>query len=434
MLDDILARVGPRASAAEAFEMESDETVLRIEAGSVEQCSPPAGKAAAIRVMAGGRTGFAAAGAASGAAELVERGLEACEEGETAGWIFPSRQAAYPHPRVSDPVLQAMSLEELAAMGQQGLAMLKRVEPAGKYSAEIRRVCRKVAVANTRGLRGQYEKTLLFVTYRAEVGIGEESLRMRVANASCRGSNPNHGLTGIVAERLDWGRGIIPMPAGRMPVVFTWRALPRLTRVLQNALNGDGARNPAQPFMGKLGSQLFDPQVSVMDDPLADWAPGSAPFDGEGAACRRTVLVDRGKLSGYFLDTRTAHLAGKQTTANAGRGSGLDKPAPSMHNVDFRPANTPFERLVNDIGFGLLVDEVSPGEPVCDEAGHFSLRVELGFRIDAGRVMGRVSGAVVSGNLFELLHAVRGVSRTRRWAENGFYPDLSLDSVMVDVL
>lgn len=434
MLDDILARVGPRASAAEAYEMESNETVLRIEAGSVEQCSPPAGKVIALRVVSGGRTGFAAATDASGGAELAERALEALEKGEDAGWVFPGRQAAYPHPRVCDPALKAMSVEALAALGREGLAMLKRIEPAGTYSAEIRRVCRKETLTNTRGLRGQYEKTLLFVTYHAGVGTGEESLRVRVAHGSCRGINPNREMVGIVAERLAWGRGIIPLPAGQMPVVFTWRSLPGLTRVLQDALNGDGARNPDQPFTGKLGRQLFDPQITLLDDPLSDWAPGSAPFDGEGAACRQTVLVNRGKLSDYYLDTRTAHLAGKQTTANAGRGSGLDKPVPSLHNVDFRPANTPFERLVNDVGFGLLVDEVSPGEHVCDEAGHFNLCVDLGFRIDAGRVMGRVSGAVVSGNLFDLLQAVRGVSRTRRWAENGFYPDLSLDNVMVDSL
>ncbi len=48
---------------------------------------------------------------------------------------------------------------------------------------------------------------------------------------------------------------------------------------------------------------------------------GSSPFDDEGVASRRTVVIERGVLKSYLLNTYTARKLGLKTTGNARAGS-----------------------------------------------------------------------------------------------------------------
>ena len=46
------------------------------------------------------------------------------------------------------------------------------------------------------------------------------------------------------------------------------------------------------------------------------------PFDGEGLARQRRVLVENGVLQGWLLDLASARQLGLDPTGNAGRGVG----------------------------------------------------------------------------------------------------------------
>ena len=61
------------------------------------------------------------------------------------------------------------------------------------------------------------------------------------------------------------------------------------------------------------------PQLTVIDDGQMRSAVGSRPFDGEGLATRRTVVVENGVLKNYLLNTYTARKLGLRSTANAAR-------------------------------------------------------------------------------------------------------------------
>ena len=62
--------------------------------------------------------------------------------------------------------------------------------------------------------------------------------------------------------------------------------------------------------------------VTVVDDPLILRAPGSRPFDGEGLASRRNVVVDKGMLRMFLCDSYSARKLGRASTGNASRGGG----------------------------------------------------------------------------------------------------------------
>ena len=58
----------------------------------------------------------------------------------------------------------------------------------------------------------------------------------------------------------------------------------------------------------------------MIDDATMPGLFGSSPFDDEGVASRRTVVIERGVLKSYLLNTYSARKLGLKTTGNASRG------------------------------------------------------------------------------------------------------------------
>ncbi|MEH1012775.1 metallopeptidase TldD-related protein [Micromonospora sp. CPCC 206060] len=85
-----------------------------------------------------------------------------------------------------------------------------------------------------------------------------------------------------------------------------------------------------------LGAAQFDPKVTLVDDPLAgpEW-----PFDTEGTARRRLVLVDEGVTRAVTHDRRTASTAKAESTGHATGDSATSGPVP--HHLCLLPAGPP---------------------------------------------------------------------------------------------
>ena len=80
-----------------------------------------------------------------------------------------------------------------------------------------------------------------------------------------------------------------------------------------------------------MGEQIAHASVTLVDDPLRARRLGSSPFDGEGLARQRRVLVENGVLQGWLLDLASARQLGLEPTGNAGRGFG-SPPSPGTSN------------------------------------------------------------------------------------------------------
>ena len=58
----------------------------------------------------------------------------------------------------------------------------------------------------------------------------------------------------------------------------------------------------------------------MIDDGTIPGLFGTSPFDDEGVPSRRTVVIERGVLKSYLLNTYAARKLGMKTTGNASRG------------------------------------------------------------------------------------------------------------------
>ena len=95
-------------------------------------------------------------------------------------------------------------------------------------------------------------------------------------------------------------------PSGRQTVVFDRRAATTVLSVVSGALSGEAVAKGRSFFAGRIGEQVGDTVLTLVDDPTDPRAYGAAAYDAEGLACRRNVLIDTGVLRGFLYDTVSA--------------------------------------------------------------------------------------------------------------------------------
>ena len=122
------------------------------------------------------------------------------------------------------------------------------------------------------------------------------------------------------AERTVRRLGARKVPTQKAPVIFDPLTARSLIGNIFDAVDGDAIYRKASFLAGKLGERVASENVTVIDDGTLPGLFGTSPFDDEGVPSRRTVVIDRGVLKSYLLNSYTARKLGMRTTGNASRG------------------------------------------------------------------------------------------------------------------
>jgi PmbA protein len=189
-------------------------------------------------------------------------------------------------------------------------------------------------------------------------------------------------------------------------VVFDPDAARSILGMLAGCVMGSAIWRKSSYLLGREGTRIASDLVTVVDDPLIPRAPGSRPFDGEGLASRRNVVVDRGMLRGFLCDSYSARKLGRSSTGSAARGGGASV-APSTSNFVLQPRSDPNEAIVKATKRGLYVTEMM-GFGFNPVTGDFS-RGAAGFWIENGEFAYPVSEVTISLNVDQLWKRVDAV-------------------------
>jgi PmbA protein len=241
-----------------------------------------------------------------------------------------------------------------------------------------------------------------------------------------------------IATRVELALTVVPAPSGALPVVFSPLGLSAILLPLEEALSGKTLIQGISPLQGKVGEAVFAEGLSITDDPTLPGRAASYPFDDEGVPAARLPLIERGRPRNFVHDLETAaRLGGTQRSTGHGHRGVFGKPRLSYSN--FIIGGTPLGRarwslsggLTDGIKDGLLVDDligVGQGNVI---GGGFSHPVALAYRIQNGRITGRVKDAAVAGNVYDLLKKIGGWGDDGRWVGTRWSPSLLLEGVSV---
>ena len=212
-----------------------------------------------------------------------------------------------------------------------------------------------------------------------------------------------------------------------VPVIFDPDTAASLVRALAAAASGPSLYRRASFLLDRLGKRVAAPTVSIVDDGLLPRALGSRPFDGEGLATRRTVVVGDGVLESYFLDTYSARKLGLRSTHHASRdGSGVGV---STTNLVLQPGPATPDALIASVKNGFYVTELI-GFGINGVTGDFS-KGAAGLWIEDGRLAYPVAEVTVAGNLLEMFNAIEGIGNDLVLRDRTASPTLLIGRMVV---
>ncbi|OQW61001.1 MAG: modulator protein [Proteobacteria bacterium SG_bin9] len=186
-------------------------------------------------------------------------------------------------------------------------------------------------------------------------------------------------------------------------VVFDPRVAGSLVGYLVGAANGASIARKASFLKDKLGQQLFDAGVQIIDDPLRVRGLRSQAFDAEGVATKKTAIVENGVLSTWLLDCATARELGLKTTGHAHRGVS-SSPSPGAYNLHLAAGRMTPKELMSDIKQGFYVTDLI-GSGVNGVTGDYS-RGAAGFWIENGELTYAVSEVTIAGHLLDIFKSM----------------------------
>ncbi len=219
----------------------------------------------------------------------------------------------------------------------------------------------------------------------------------------------------------------IKLETASLPVVFDPRVSASLIGHFVGAITGSSITRGTSFLKDAMGTAVFAPGISIIDDPLRARGLRSRSFDGEGLPVQTQALIENGMLTTWLLDTSSARQLGLRPTGHASRGTS-GPPGAGTSNLHMAAGSLSPAELIADIKRGILVTELI-GMGVNGLTGDYS-RGAAGFLIENGEITVPVAEITIAGNLKDMFLALTPANDLRfRHGSNA--PTLRVDGMTI---
>ncbi|MEN9434954.1 MAG: metalloprotease PmbA [Pseudomonadota bacterium] len=184
-----------------------------------------------------------------------------------------------------------------------------------------------------------------------------------------------------------------------VPVLFPATLARGLIGSFVSVVTGGAQYRKATFLPNSIGQAIFPDFVQLREDPFIPRGLGSRGFDGEGVATQPRDILVNGVLQGYFLATYSAKKLGMTTTGNAG----------GNHNLILQSTGQTFDELLQELGTGLLLNELFGGG-VNSMTGDYS-RGAVGFWVENGQIQYPVEEITIAGNLKNMYQGIKSIGK-----------------------
>ncbi|MCZ6464663.1 MAG: TldD/PmbA family protein [Proteobacteria bacterium] len=288
----------------------------------------------------------------------------------------------------------------------------------------------RVAYGNSEGFLGEYESashSLFSEPLAHENGSMQRDYWMTVGRRLSALEDPA-AVGRRAAERALRRLGARRVPTCEVPVIFDAVTAPSLLRQVAGCLSGYAIYRSMSFLAERMGERIGSELLTLVDDGRLPGGLGSKPFDGEGLPTRRNVLIERGELCTWLLDSYSARKLGGTSTGNASRGPG-GAPGVGATNLWLEPGEGTLEEIVADTPRGLLVTELI-GMGFNPVTGDYS-RGAAGLWIEDGKIAHPVEEVTVAGNLADMLTSIDAVGEELHWLGRVASPPLRVARMTV---
>jgi PmbA protein len=407
LLSDLMAKAKRAgADAADAVLVEGASLSHARRLGKLEKLERAEGKDLGLRVFVGKRQAIVSSSDRSPAAldALVTRAVamaKVAPEDPFCGLADKSElAAALPDLDLNDPSEPAPErLVELARAAEETAMAVKGITNSEGAEAGWGRT--EVALAATNGFAASYARSSHSVSVAVIAGEGTSMERDYDYSSAVHGSDLDspEKIGKHAAERALKRLNPRKIETTKVPVIYDTRVSGGLVRHLAGAINGTAIARGTSFLKAKLNQAVFPDGITIIDDPFRKRGLNSKPVDGEGLAPKRRAIIDKGVLTTWILDLRSARQLKLKSTGHASRGT-TSPPGPSATNLYMEKGRHSRADLLKGITKGLFISEFI-GMGVNNVTGDYS-RGAAGFWIENGELTYPVSEITVAGNLIEM--------------------------------
>jgi PmbA protein len=418
--DRVVAMAAP-GEHIEAFVSRDSETDVRVYEGQVEHFVAAQSEGIGIRVIRDGRTGFAYAGVLdeSAVAEVLAEARDNVQFGTPDEW------AGLAEPDGVDVIEQDLWSDELAAFGTDGkIALAKELERLTLAidsrvrvdDANYADVAAESAVATTTGIRRIGRENGCYVVVSTLADDGDET---QTGFGFSVGRSPAEFDLGKAAkdasDRATRLLGATKPATKRTTVVLDPYVTASFLGIISSTLNGESVAKGRSLFKDRLGENVANSIVTLVDDPTNPKAYTASDIDGEGLAARRNVLIEDGMLRQFVHSSYSARRVGGKSTGNAVRGGFKGTPGVGCLALQLLPGSRDQSSLIADIDDGVLVQQVSGlHSGVNAISGDFSAGAS-GLVISNGQLGGPIREFTIASTLQRMLLDVVEIGNDIDW-------------------
>ena len=293
----------------------------------------------------------------------------------------------------TETLIEAVKECEDAALSVKGIT---NSEGAGASSSKG-----EFFLATSNGFQGGYQSSSSSVSCSVLAGQGQDMERdYEYAVKRHISDLPSAKEIGLSAAEKTLKRlNAKKISSTKLPVVFDKRISNDLLGYLASSISGTSIARGTSFLKDSLGKQIFNKDVTIIDDPAINRGLGSKPFDGEGVKVEKRELVSNGKLNTWILNTSTAKKLGLKTTGNASRSVG-SPPGVSTSNLYMTNGLKSYDDILSSINYGFYATELI-GMGVNLVTGDYSMGAS-GMLIEKGEITHAVSEVTIASNLKEI--------------------------------
>lgn len=429
------------ASQADVFLVEHDEREVRVRGEEIEFVKQAQERALGIRALVEGKGGLQTAIVSTSdlAAAAVDRMAEeavalarATAPDPAAGIPENGFVTEIPDLELLDPADRSVSLESRIEDARCAEAAARELDPRidNSEGSQASSAFARVVYGNSRGFMGHYESASHGLFSEPLARDGDSMQRDYWLTTGRRLSDLEDPAE---VGRKAAGRALRRLGAKRVatcevPVLFDGITAPSLIGQLVSCLSGYSIYRESSFLADRLGDSIASKLVTIIDDGRLPGGLGSKPFDGEGQATRRNVLVEGGRLESWLLDHYSAKKLGLSSTGSASRGAGA-APHVGTTNLWLEPGEGTLEELIGEIDRGFLVTELI-GMGFNPTTGDYS-RGAAGLWIEGGEIVHPVEEVTIAGNLGTMLEQIDRVGCELVWRGRTAAPPLRISRMTV---
>lgn len=419
---------------AEVYAVSSDGFSVNILQGEISKYSIERSNGLNLRVLFNGKSGYAYTEVFDDAESLVDHAIDNAKAIENTDVNPMQGECEYPQiEEKPNPVVEMSEDEKIALamnLEKDTLAFDDRVNRTRFCSVDTG--VARTHIYNTLGLHADSEDKYSYAVIMPILRQGDEENSSYAFKFGPDITEYND----IIKESVDNALmqfNAKTVDSGEYRVLLRNDAAGDLLMAFSSMFFAGNVQKGLSLLAGKLGEQVANPAITIIDDPFEKDNPRR--FDAEGVPSIVTTVVEKGVLKSFLYNLKTALKDGVASTSNAGR-AGVAAPvetAPS--NFYIMKGEKSYKQLVSELDHGIIITELSGLHAGLNPvSGDFSL-IAKGLLVDNGTILRSVDQITCAGNFLSMMKNIIDVGSDLRFGPPALgrvgSPSLLIDKLMI---